>query len=260
MRTMTMLTNRFWLTLLRAPDDEGAGATDGAPAGEATDKTTEAAAEATDVLTGEVPDETTGEGQDTASTDGEDAAEGGASEEGKEGDGETEADPNDEVPEDGVYTFEAPEGVEVDEALAAAVSPVFKELGLTRKQAAALNAAYGEHVVQAQAQQVEAWSKQVSDWTKQAKTDPELNPENNDTSWKTTVAVANRALSKLGTPELVQAIQTVGLSNHPEMIRFATRVGKLLADDTTERGESGGKSEAPIEERLYGATTPSKRA
>jgi hypothetical protein len=46
------------------------------------------------------------------------------------------------------------------------------------------------------------------------------------------VGFANKALDKYGTPELKEALASTGAGNHPEFIRFMTRVGKAMSEDT----------------------------
>lgn len=177
----------------------------------------------------------------------------------KEGEGDApkdgEGDPADTVPEDGVYTLELPEGMEVDEELSAAAFPVFKELGLTNAQASKLAGVYAEFATkQAEATQSE-WVKLNESWAKAARADKELQGEGFDTA----VAIADKALQKLGSPELIADVAKYGWGNHPEFIRFAYRAGKLIADDTTVTGDGAGADATPAEERLYGKTTPTSK-
>lgn len=242
--------------LTRMADAEGAG-------GSSTTSDTKietTAADTTADPAGSVPDKA-GDGQASESTASTDAAGGAAPEGGKDDNGTAEVDPNDTVPEDGVYQFTAPEGMEIDAELAAAVSPVLKELGLTRSQAAKLNDAYAKITAARTQAQVDEWTRTVDGWLTSAKADKELNPTANDAGWDATVAKANRALEKIGTPGLVETLRAAGLGVHPEVIRFAARVGGMIADDSTDdvTGGRGKGADVPIEQRLYGATTPATR-
>lgn len=186
---------------------------------------------------GDAPDE-------TAETDG--AA--------KDGEDKSEADADDVVPEDGKYEFsDLPEGYEVDEKVAGEVSSIFKEAGLTQKQAALVASKYAA----LQQEQSKAYTDTVTDtinnWVKEAKQDKEIG----GAQWDASVTHANSALEKFGTAELDAALSASGLSNHPEMIRFCARVGAAIADDKFTPGNGGGAEAIPMEQRLYGATTPS---
>lgn len=254
----------FMQSMCRAPDGAGDGAADAGAAGGDTSaagqgtidaagdagKTDDGAAEdasSTSILGGTKPDagETSESGATEAKTEGDDKADG----DDKDGDAA------DVVPEDGVYTLELPEGMEIDEALSTAAFPVFKEMGLTTSQANKLAGVYAEHAAkQAEAQQT-MWEDLNEGWAKTARADKELQGEGFDT----TVAIADRALSQLGTPQLVEDMVKYGWGNHPEFIRFAYRAGKLIADDATQGGDTTGADATPAEERLYGKTTPTSK-
>lgn len=53
------------------------------------------------------------------------------------------------------------------------------------------------------------------------------------------LAIAKKALDTYGTPEIRQLLETTGLGNNPEMIRFFWRVGKTLTEDGTVTGSTG---------------------
>lgn len=252
------MTMNEWLDkLTRAPADEtggGAGAGDGGsgsgaasetPDNSATDDTqTQTTGEGTgggSILGGETPADDAGEGGDKATT--EETQAGG------------EADPLDTVPEDGAYTFELPEGVTLDAAVADAAQPAFKELGITARQANGL-AAFFANLRASEAQRAgEAFTTQAAAWAREAQADPAYQDVGHETAFRE----ANRALTQFGSPKLAEVLRTTGLGNHPELIRAFYNASKALADDTTQRGTGGGGEAAPIEERMYGATTPTQR-
>jgi len=150
--------------------------------------------------------------------------------------GDEKPDPLDTVPEDGKYTLTMPEGVEVDQGLLDAISPEFKAAGLTTRQAQTLAEkfiAYRKGEVEAQEQR---WGETVAGWFDAAKADKEMGGDN----WDATVASAQRAIQKLGTPALRDYMEATGGGNHPELIRFASRVGALLREDSPPRGGAGG--------------------
>lgn len=182
---------------------------------------------------------------------GEDGA---AKEDGDEND--DKGDPEDKVPEDGKYSYDLPEGVEVDEKVAGEVSAIFKEAGLTQKQAGAVAAKYVALVQQHADQQAELIGKTFDGWVEKAKADEEIGGD----KWDASVASANSVLSRFGTPELDTVLATSGVGNHPEVIRIFDRIGKAIADDKFVAGQSA-VQDRPVEERMYGKTTPSgKRA
>lgn len=178
------------------------------------------------------------------------AASDGAAKEGA--DGQVSDDPADKVPEDGKYTYDLPNGVVVDEKVSEQVSAIFKEAGLTQKQAGLVAAKYAEMVQQGAHDQAEVADKTINGWVEQAKADSEIGGQ----KWDASIQSANGVLSRYGTPELDAVLAASGVGNHPEVIRVFARIGAAMADDTFVPGQAT-VQERPQEERLYGKTTPS---
>lgn len=145
----------------------------------------------------------------------------------------------DKVPDDGKYELTMPEGVEVDAELLAAVSPRFKELGLTRAQAQALTDDFIKVQQERGEVQVKAWGERVQKWADDAKADKEIGGD----KWAGTVSDAQRAINKLGTPELKEYLNSSGGGNHPELIRILAKAGALLKEDSppNDGGQGSGK-------------------
>lgn len=140
--------------------------------------------------------------------------------------GGQQPDPADVVPE-GDYTFELPEGMQPDTELLTNLTPVLKDLGLTQGQSQKLVSAYAEHVAKTSAASAEAWDATVTGWVGQAQADAEIGGEKFDA----TVADAQLALNKIGTPELRAFLDEYGGGNHPEVIRFMAKVGAMMKED-----------------------------
>lgn len=199
-----------------------------------------------------------GEGQSTVLT-GDDAAadgtEGQASGDGGqegeqdgqvdgEGDGEGSGEGESQVPE--TYEFTMPDGMELDQALADAATPVFKELNLTQEQADKLTGLIAEQRQnEAQASQ-DAFAKQLDDWATELKNDSDVGGEKFDEN----AAIARTAVDKLGSDALKELFDSTGIGNHPEMFKFALAVGKLLSEDQPGSG-TGGAGDQAIEDRMY---------
>lgn len=142
----------------------------------------------------------------------------------------------DKVPEDGKYTLAMPEGVEVDQELVDAVSPRFKELGLTQKQAQALTDDFIKVQTARAAKQGETWGNTIQKWVDDAKADKEIGGD----KWDGTVKDAMRAVNALGTPALKEYLQASGGGNHPELIRVFAKAGKLIKEDDPAKGGAEG--------------------
>ena len=148
----------------------------------------------------------------------------------------------DKVPDDGKYALTMPEGVEVDAELLAAVSPRFKELGLTRSQAQALTDDFIKVQKERGEGQVKAWGERVQKWADDAKADKDIGGD----KWDTSVNDAKRAITKLGTPELKAYLEASGGGNHPEVIRILAKAGAMIKEDNPAGGGAGG-SNKPVE-------------
>lgn len=144
-------------------------------------------------------------------------------------------DPADEVPEDGRYDFSLPEGMAIDEKLAEAMSPVLKDIGLTRGQAQALAGALAAHRQAEAVHGSREWADIQTGWVNSAKKDSEIG----GARWDTSVATAQGALARFGTPGLRAFLTESGGGNHPEVIRFMARVGNAIAEDRPESGGAG---------------------
>jgi len=138
---------------------------------------------------------------------------------------------NKEIPE--AYTFEMPEGVELDEKLANEFSPIMKDLGLTNEQANKLAAKLAEVRMQEGLSQFEEYNSNLTKWENEVKADKELGGNNFDN----TSQVASLAVEKLGSPELIELLDNSGLGSHPALVRFSFNAGKLLKEDDVSVGE-----------------------
>ena len=154
------------------------------------------------------------------------------------------------------YAFTMPEGMEMDQGLTDAVSPILKELGLTQAQADKLVGAYAQHqATQGQAAQ-EAFTQQQGEWTKALKTDPDFGGEAFDKN----AGIAAAALQKFGSPELIECLNDTGAGNNPALVKFVWQIGKLAAEHQPGSG-SAATQNLPIEQRLYNADgSPRKTA
>jgi len=128
----------------------------------------------------------------------------------------------------GTYAdFVMPEGVDVDSALLAEASPIFKELGLSQEQAQKLVDFQAKQVQAGSQGQVDAFNQMMNDWQDQSRNDKEFGGD----KFEESVGVARSAIDKFGTPELKQLLEEHGVGNHPEVIRFMVKVGRLTAED-----------------------------
>lgn len=104
---------------------------------------------------------------------------------------------------------------------------IFKQAGLTAKQAQAMYDAYNlksndiaEQFKQAVAQKVEADMQAV-------RADPELGGAN----FNNTKMYIGKAMDTFGSPELREKLKTAGFGNDPDFVRFVAKVGKAFSND-----------------------------
>lgn len=139
------------------------------------------------------------------------------------------------------YTFDAPEGIELDQAQLDEFKSIAKELKLPADKAKAI----ADIAIKAEQRRREAHAEMVEGWKSSVAKDKELGkPENQ--------AVALKAIEAFGTPELKQILNSTGLGNHPEMVRLAYRIGKAISEDAVlgkTTGEAAPRDAASI---LYG--------
>lgn len=145
----------------------------------------------------------------------------------------------DQVPADGKYVLTMPEGVEVDAELLAEIGPEFKDAGLTNGQAQKLADKFVKVQQERAAKQAEGWANTITKWADDAKADKEIGGD----KWDGTVLSAHRAVDKLGTPELKEYLNASGGGNHPELIRFMSKVGEMIREDNPASGGAGGKGQ-----------------
>jgi len=82
-------------------------------------------------------------------------------------------------------------------------------------------------VTKMQEAQVSQWVEQQKAWVDQAKSDTEIGGEKFDEN----ISTAVKARDSFGNSEFSEMLDTSGLGNHPEMIRFLNRVGRAISED-----------------------------
>lgn len=122
-----------------------------------------------------------------------------------------------------------PEGMDLDAELMGEFKPLAEGLKLDKESAQKVVDMGSKLAAKIQQQQVEAWKKQTNEWANQARADQEIGGSNFDAN----LGIARSAVEKLGTPELMKALDESGFGNHPELVRFMHRVGKAIGEDRT---------------------------
>lgn len=198
--------------------DPGTGGNDTTAAGDAGNDTLDTGAQNTKPNDGDVLDST---GDDTAKSSADGDVLSGDDDTGQK-----------DVPDQ--YTFDAPEGVELNEEAMAEFQSTAKELGLTQDQFQKLVEYDLERSQAAQQQAVDGWNERVDGWKTAARQDKEFGGEN----YNANVKVALSAVEKFGDSEFKALLKSpsednpegLAVGNHPAMLRFLNRIGKALSD------------------------------
>tara|TARA_R110000803_G_scaffold98863_8_gene166941 strand:- start:3811 stop:4497 length:687 start_codon:yes stop_codon:yes gene_type:complete len=163
-----------------------------------------------------------------------------------EGNSDGEGDDQSDVPEE--YTFELPEGMELDQELADKFSPIAKDAKLTNEQVNKIAPVIAEHLQEMATKQQNAWNDTVKGWGESLKSDADFGGAN----YNDNVEIAKTAISQFGGEELTKALQETGMGNHPALVKFALNVGKAISEDGfVEGGEQGNAGDKNSAQKLY---------
>jgi hypothetical protein len=92
----------------------------------------------------------------------------------------------------------------------------------------------------------EVWLKETQKWAAEIKADKEYG----GAAFEENLALAKKAISKFGSPGLVELFKTTGIGNHPELIKAFVRAGKAISEDslsgTTSQGPAGNNQQAKL--------------
>lgn len=150
------------------------------------------------------------------------------------------------------YELKSPiESEQLDEGVLGHFTDVARELNLPNAAAQKL---IDKLAPALREQSAAAVTSMVNDWEAASRADKEIGGD----KLRENLAIAQKALS-LGSPELRKFLGPVkdggtGLGSHPEILRWALKVGKALSEDTFVSATSGGDSPSPktLSERIYG--------
>ena len=141
------------------------------------------------------------------------------------------------------------EGSDIDPAFIDSYASLAKKYGMNQENATSLLKDAAEILNR---MDVETVMKQRNAWAEESRNDKEFGGAALDAN----LAIAKKALDTYGTPEIRQLLETTGLGNNPEMIRFFWRVGKTLTEDGTVTGQAGVAGIRTFDDaakKLYGA-------
>lgn len=128
--------------------------------------------------------------------------------------------------------FKVPAGAVIDPKVATEFKAVAKELGLSQANAQKVIDKLAPLLAQSESSRVQTTlqstlNKARDGWVATAKADKEVGGE----KFAENLATAGKAWAAFGTPELKKLLNDSGLGDHPEVIRWAFRVGSHLGPD-----------------------------
>lgn len=146
------------------------------------------------------------------------------------------------------YELKLSDGSLLDSKTVDKVAAIARERGLSQEDAQAQLAVI-------ETQTMNDRNERVTEWNESVKADKELGGEH----YATTLQSVQRYAGYLKTeyPEVLELLERTGYTSHPAVARFLRDQGNRMAEDKHEQGGGRGKRERPpLEERLYGKTTP----
>lgn len=190
---------------------------------------------------------TTGDADKTkTATDETVAAEGAETDKDKDAGAQSDADGAPET-----YQFEAPEGVELDEAGSTAFQALLREDNMSQAKAQRYFDLFTKSITDLATQQQAAWDAEVQGWVDTAVKDQEIG--GTEPVMKEKLGVAKLALDKFFGPDFGEVISKFKLGNHPGLIRGLYRMGLTLQEDkSVHRGEQT-QTKLSDAEVFYGA-------
>lgn len=142
--------------------------------------------------------------------------------------------------------FNLPEGMSIEDSTLQSFLPLAKELNLDQGQAQKLVDYEAGRVQEMIDTQEQVWSDLRQEWRTAVKSDKEIGGPAFDES----LAAGKTFLRKYGTPELMEALNSTGMGDHPEFIRAFARAGKAMKEDSLSTGTATEVKLSP-EEILY---------
>lgn len=158
--------------------------------------------------------------------------------------------PEQKKPEEIKYALKLPDGSPLEATAVERITQYAKERGLSNEQAQMLLDSESNAVKGYVDAQQKSLKDQADQWISQISTDKELGGEGLQKS----VELAKRVVHKYGSPELIQALDSTGLGNHPELVRMCSRIGKQMGEDSLIiPNTTGGSAKKSLEELFYGS-------
>lgn len=149
------------------------------------------------------------------------------------------------------YSFDTPDGGQIDDALITAVSPVMKEIGITQEQAGKLFSAYSEAISQGSEDTIN--QAQVG-WEQSLKDDPDFGGDNFEANAGQVAQFIQATVPDDQKEELVGALRDTGMGSHPALVKYIHSLSKMFptGEDSPTGGNPINGSSKTTAQRMYG--------
>jgi len=164
----------------------------------------------------------------------------------KEEDGKAD-DSEDEGAPDTYEDFKLPEGMEVDDELVKDFKEIAKEGKLSQATAQKVVDLQTKTMTRAGEELTERWEKTQKEWREETENDGEYGGKDLDKS----VAFAKTAITSFGNDKFAELMESTGMGNHPEMLRFLWNVGKATGEDGILKGGVAPEGPKDLASRIF---------
>lgn len=143
--------------------------------------------------------------------------------------------------------FAVPDGVTVDPATMDEASGIFKEMNLSQENAQKLIDFQAKRAAEDMKNASDTWSKTMDEWAASAKSDKEFG----GAKFEENISIAKEGKEAFGGEEFDNMLESTGVGNHPEMLRFLVKVGAVVKEHNILQGTSTAASNTTAADRMY---------
>lgn len=147
------------------------------------------------------------------------------------------------------YKLELPKETYLDQAAMDNVVAFAKEQKLSNEQAQSILNREHEAISKYQVSQQEAYDAQLNAWRSEVVNDKVMGGDN----LKRTSENARRVVERFGNPEFITILNDTGYGDNPEVVRFLSKIGAIMSEDSLIMPGSKAESAKSTEELFYGS-------
>ena len=152
--------------------------------------------------------------------------------------------------------FDLPEGMELNAEALTDLGALAGELNLSVEEASKFTPIGVKLIEHAFTKQQEAYAVTRSEWRDTVLADKEIGGVD-DKAQQAKLAIADKGLSAIGSPELRTLLNETGLGDNPEVIRAFYKAGLAASEDVVENGGSGDTAKGGLD-AMYPTMTDKK--